>query len=36
MAEVANPGLGNVAATICTLLGYQPPADYDPTLVTLG
>ncbi|PID72525.1 MAG: phosphoglycerate mutase (2,3-diphosphoglycerate-independent) [Desulfobulbus propionicus] len=30
------PGLANVAATICTLLGYQPPAEYEPSLLTLG
>ena len=36
MAKVANPSLSHVAATICTLLGYQPPEDYDPPLVTLG
>lgn len=26
-------GLSNVAATVCTLLGFQAPADYDPSLV---
>ncbi len=35
MGSVKNPGLSNVAATICTLLGLTPPADYDPCLVTL-
>lgn len=30
------PGLANVAATICTLLGFTPPAEYDATLVNLG
>lgn len=28
-------GLSNVAATICTVLGYQPPAEYDPSLIKL-
>ena len=28
-------GLANVAATICVLLGYEPPADYEPSLVRL-
>jgi 2,3-bisphosphoglycerate-independent phosphoglycerate mutase len=36
MAELATPGLSNVAATICNVLGYQPPADYDPPLITLA
>jgi 2,3-bisphosphoglycerate-independent phosphoglycerate mutase len=36
LAQVGQPGLSNVAATICTLLGYQPPDDYDPALVKLG
>ena len=32
---VAKPGLANVAATVLTLLGYVPPADYERSLVTL-
>jgi 2,3-bisphosphoglycerate-independent phosphoglycerate mutase len=28
-------GLANVAATICTLLGFHPPEEYSPSLVTL-
>lgn len=28
-------GLTNVAATLCLLLGYQPPAQYDPPLLRL-
>jgi 2,3-bisphosphoglycerate-independent phosphoglycerate mutase len=28
-------GLANVAATICTLLGFHPPEEYYPSLVTL-
>ncbi len=35
LADVKQPGLSNVAATICALLGLQPPADYDPPLVEL-
>ncbi len=31
-----NPGLANVAATLLTLLGYQPPVDYEPSLVKKG
>lgn len=33
LAGVPDPGLANVAATVCTLLGYAPPADYEPSLV---
>ena len=29
-------GLSNVAATICLLLGFEPPADYDPPLLSLS
>ncbi|HOF14706.1 MAG TPA: 2,3-bisphosphoglycerate-independent phosphoglycerate mutase, partial [Spirochaetota bacterium] len=31
-----NQGLANVAATICTLLGYNPPEEYYPSLITLA
>ncbi len=34
-ATLAKPGLANVAATVLTLLGYVPPADYEPSLVSL-
>jgi len=30
---VEAPGLGNVAATVCTLLGFEPPALYMPRLI---
>jgi len=30
---VAEPGLGNIAATLLFLLGFVPPPDYLPTLV---
>ncbi len=33
IAEVEKPGLSNVAATICLLLGFEPPVDYDSPLV---
>jgi 2,3-bisphosphoglycerate-independent phosphoglycerate mutase len=29
------PGLSNIAATLCILLGYEPPGDYDPSLIAL-
>ena len=33
MADVDNPGLANVAATLFNLLGYRAPADYFPSLI---
>jgi 2,3-bisphosphoglycerate-independent phosphoglycerate mutase len=30
---VTEPGLGNIAATILTLLGFEPPGDYLPSLI---
>ncbi|EKD37179.1 MAG: hypothetical protein ACD_75C01226G0001, partial [uncultured bacterium] len=33
LSGVENPGLANVAATLCTLLGFQPPKEYEPSLV---
>jgi 2,3-bisphosphoglycerate-independent phosphoglycerate mutase len=35
LAKVDAPGLSNVAATLLTLLGFQKPGDYDPSLVTI-
>jgi 2,3-bisphosphoglycerate-independent phosphoglycerate mutase len=35
-AAVAAPGLSNVAATLLMLLGYEKPADYDPSLIAIG
>lgn len=32
---VDQPGLSNVAATICNLLGYRVPEEYDPSLIKL-
>jgi len=34
-ANISNPGLSNVAATIFNLLGYNKPEDYDPSLIEL-
>ena len=31
-----DPGLSNVAATLCVLLGYEVPTGYDPSLVKLA
>lgn len=36
LAEVSNPGIANLAATCITLLGFEPPADYTPSLVTMA
>ena len=36
LASVAHPGLSNVAATVCNLLGYEAPESYDPSLVKIG
>lgn len=33
LAEVPNAGLASVGATLLTLCGLQPPADYDPPLI---
>jgi 2,3-bisphosphoglycerate-independent phosphoglycerate mutase len=35
MSGLAEPGLANVAATLCLLLGFEPPADYAPALLRL-
>lgn len=36
LAGVENPGIANLAATCISLLGFQPPEDYTPSLVDLG
>jgi 2,3-bisphosphoglycerate-independent phosphoglycerate mutase len=35
VAGCTDPGLANVAATICNLLGFKAPEIYDPSLVRL-
>lgn len=35
LTEIEDRGLVNVAATICILLGYEPPEDYAPSLVAI-
>jgi 2,3-bisphosphoglycerate-independent phosphoglycerate mutase len=35
LAGLEKPGLSNVAATLCLLLGFQPPEGYDPALLSL-
>jgi len=34
MAEVKNPGLSNIAATMLNLLGYEKVKDYDESLIS--
>ena len=36
LAPVAGAGLSNVAATLLTLLGFEKPADYDPSLLAIA
>ncbi|MBF0488676.1 2,3-bisphosphoglycerate-independent phosphoglycerate mutase [Candidatus Magnetominusculus dajiuhuensis] len=36
MAEHESRGLSNAAATICNLLGYDKPENYDPSLIKFG
>ncbi len=36
LSGVENPGLSNVAATLCVLLGFEPPEEYDASLVRLS
>lgn len=33
--SVAKPGLANLTATVLTLLGFEPPADYERSIVRL-
>ena len=35
LADVKEPGLANVAAGICNLLGYVPPEEYESAIITL-
>ncbi|MCG6931108.1 MAG: 2,3-bisphosphoglycerate-independent phosphoglycerate mutase [Desulfofustis sp.] len=36
LSEVDNPGLANVASTICVLLGLRPPEAYEPSLISVA
>jgi 2,3-bisphosphoglycerate-independent phosphoglycerate mutase len=36
LKQVDSPGLSNVAATICNLLGYRAPEEYDSSLIALS
>ena len=34
IAPMENPGLGNIAATLLNLFGFEAPAEYDASLIT--
>ena len=36
MADVEGAGLSNVASTVLSLMGFEPPDGYDPALVAFG
>ncbi|MBM9519841.1 2,3-bisphosphoglycerate-independent phosphoglycerate mutase [Desulforhopalus vacuolatus] len=36
LSNVENPSLTHVAATLCNLLGYEPPEGYNSSLVKVG
>ena len=36
LASLQNAGIANIAATCITLLGFEPPEDYTPSLVEVG
>lgn len=36
LRPIDTPGLSNVAATLINLLGYEQPAEYDPSLIELA
>lgn len=36
LSGVEHAGIANLAATCITLLGYEPPADYTPSIVRVG
>ena len=33
MSKIEHPGLANVAATVCNLLGFEAPEGYEPSLI---
>ncbi|MBE0583083.1 MAG: 2,3-bisphosphoglycerate-independent phosphoglycerate mutase [Desulfofustis sp.] len=36
LRDLPQRGLANVAATICLLLGFEPPQDFEPPLISLA
>ncbi len=36
LADLPNAGLANVAATVLNLLGYEPPSDYEDSLIRMA
>jgi 2,3-bisphosphoglycerate-independent phosphoglycerate mutase len=35
LANIAEKGLSNIAATLLNLLAYEKPEDYDPSLIEI-
>ncbi len=36
LVDLGDPGIANLAATCITLMGFEPPDDYTPSLVKVG
>ena len=36
LSDLNDPGISNLAATCLTLLGFEPPEDYTPSIVEVG
>ena len=36
LSEIDDPGISSLAATCLTLLGYEPPEDYTPSIVDIN
>ena len=36
IADRENLGISSLAASMMMLLGYEPPADYDPSIIDVG
>jgi 2,3-bisphosphoglycerate-independent phosphoglycerate mutase len=36
LANHKDPGISNLAATCLTLLGFEPPEDYTPSIVVIN
>jgi hypothetical protein len=36
LSDRRDPGISSLAATSLTLLGFEPPEGYSPSIVTMG
>jgi 2,3-bisphosphoglycerate-independent phosphoglycerate mutase len=36
LSNQRDPGISNLAATCLTLLGFEPPEDYTPSIVEIS